>query len=258
MNVSQLITRIDALLPQTQCGKCGHPGCLPYAEAMAAGEAINKCPPGGQATVESLAELLGLPALPLAEPAIPAQLAVIREAECIGCTKCIQVCPTDAILGAAKHMHTVLQAECSGCELCLPACPVDCIDLLPLHGPEAEGQRARAEHFRQRHQRRQARLREGGQSPRPAASQRRPTADVPAAPSPATDQPAALKEMKLEAARLNMALARVQRQLQRHPQNAALLAQQQLLQEAHGQQENRLKQARQIHEREQAGLTTAQ
>ena len=126
-----LIEAVDALLPQTQCGKCGQPGCRPYAEAIAAGEAINRCPPGGQATVERLAELTGRPALPLEQPAQPPLVAYIREAECIGCTKCIQACPVDAILGASKRMHTVIIDECTGCELCVAPCPVDCIDLLP-------------------------------------------------------------------------------------------------------------------------------
>lgn len=126
-----LIEAVDALLPQTQCGKCGQPGCRPYAEAIAAGEAINRCPPGGQATVERLAELTGRPALPLEQPAQTPLVAYIREAECIGCTKCIQACPVDAILGASKRMHTVIIDECTGCELCVAPCPVDCIDLLP-------------------------------------------------------------------------------------------------------------------------------
>ncbi|WP_313518482.1 RnfABCDGE type electron transport complex subunit B, partial [Pseudomonas sp.] len=150
MSVALRIQAIDALLPQTQCGKCGHPGCKPYAEGIAAGEAINKCPPGGQATVAALAELLQRPALPLAENPVPAQIASIREAECIGCTKCIQACPVDAISGAAKLMHTVIAAECSGCELCVAPCPVDCIDILPLAEAAAQTQRARADQFRRR------------------------------------------------------------------------------------------------------------
>nr|WP_089713221.1 RnfABCDGE type electron transport complex subunit B [Halomonas daqiaonensis] len=132
-----LIDAIDAELPQTQCGKCGQPGCRPYAEAVAAGEAINRCPPGGQRTVQRLAELTGRPALPLAEPSQSPLVAWIREAECIGCTKCIQACPVDAILGASKHMHTVIMDECTGCELCVAPCPVDCIDLLPHPAWEA-------------------------------------------------------------------------------------------------------------------------
>jgi electron transport complex protein RnfB len=129
-----LIQRIDALLPQTQCGKCGHPGCKPYAQGIAQGEAINKCPPGGDETIAALAELLRVPLLSLDSErgSAPAQVAFIREAECIGCTKCIQACPVDAIVGAAKLMHTVISDECTGCDLCVAPCPVDCIDMLPL------------------------------------------------------------------------------------------------------------------------------
>jgi electron transport complex protein RnfB len=129
-----LIQRIDALLPQTQCGKCGHPGCQPYAEGIASGEAINKCPPGGDQTIAALARLLNVPVLQLDidRGSAPAQVAFIREAECIGCTKCIQACPVDAIVGAAKLMHTVIIEECTGCDLCVAPCPVDCIDMLPL------------------------------------------------------------------------------------------------------------------------------
>lgn len=129
-----LIQRIDALLPQTQCGKCGHPGCKPYAQGIAKGEAINKCPPGGDETIAALAELLRVPLLSLDSErgSAPAQVAFIREAECIGCTKCIQACPVDAIVGAAKLMHTVISDECTGCDLCVAPCPVDCIDMLPL------------------------------------------------------------------------------------------------------------------------------
>jgi len=129
-----LIQRIDALLPQTQCGKCGHPGCKPYAEGIASGEAINKCPPGGNETIAALAELLKVPVLELdvTRGSAPAQIAYIREAECIGCTKCIQACPVDAIVGAAKLMHTVIIDECTGCDLCVAPCPVDCIEMRPL------------------------------------------------------------------------------------------------------------------------------
>lgn len=161
-----LIEAIDALLPQTQCGKCGFDGCLPYAEAIAEGEPINRCPPGGDATLERLAELTGQPVQPLAEPAQPPLAAVIREDECIGCTKCIQACPVDAILGAAKRMHTVITDECTGCELCVAPCPVDCIDLIPhpaWQAAESEAERdaylaRRAELGRLRHRARQARL----------------------------------------------------------------------------------------------------
>lgn len=130
-----LAQRIDALLPQTQCGKCGHPGCRPYADGIAAGtELINKCPPGGEETIEALARLLQVPVIELdrSRGEAPAVIAFIREAECIGCTKCIQACPVDAIVGAARLMHSVLVDECTGCDLCIAPCPVDCIDLLPL------------------------------------------------------------------------------------------------------------------------------
>lgn len=130
-----IIDQIDNILPQTQCGQCGHPGCRPYAEAIANGEAINKCPPGGEATIAALADLLDVEPMPLdAEHGEEKgkQVAVIREAECIGCTKCIQACPVDAILGAAKQMHTVIEAECTGCDLCVEPCPVDCIDMVPV------------------------------------------------------------------------------------------------------------------------------
>jgi electron transport complex protein RnfB len=127
--------QINAILPQTQCGQCGYPGCRPYAEAIAGGDAINKCPPGGEATIAALADLLDVEPLPLdAEHGSekPRTVAYIREDECIGCTKCIQACPVDAILGAAKQMHTVIAAECTGCDLCVAPCPVDCIDMLPV------------------------------------------------------------------------------------------------------------------------------
>ncbi|GHC14956.1 hypothetical protein GCM10010082_01600 [Kushneria pakistanensis] len=133
-SASITVTEIDHLLPQTQCGKCGHPGCRPYAEAIVAGEAINRCPPGGNDTVVALATLLDRPVLPLEVDAEQPKAAVIREAECIGCTKCIKACPVDAILGAAKQMHTVIEAECTGCELCVAPCPVDCIDIVPHPG----------------------------------------------------------------------------------------------------------------------------
>jgi len=130
-----IVDQIDAILPQTQCGQCGHPGCRPYAEAIANGEAINKCPPGGQATINELANLLDVEPTPLdAEHGVEdvKKVAFIREAECIGCTKCIQACPVDAIVGAAKQMHTVIVDECTGCDLCVEPCPVDCIDMVPL------------------------------------------------------------------------------------------------------------------------------
>lgn len=131
-----IVDQIDALLPQTQCGQCGHPGCRPYAEAIAAGEEHNRCPPGGEATVVALSELLGREVLALdAEEGSAGdvkRVAVIREDECIGCTKCIQACPVDAIVGAAKLMHTVIADECTGCDLCVEPCPMDCIDMVEV------------------------------------------------------------------------------------------------------------------------------
>jgi len=126
--------QINEILPQTQCGQCGYPGCRPYSEAIAAGEAINRCPPGGEATIAQLAALLDVEAIPLDEEHGEEKelraVAYIREDECIGCTKCIQACPVDAILGAAKQMHTVIASECTGCDLCVEPCPVDCIDMV--------------------------------------------------------------------------------------------------------------------------------
>ena len=127
-----LVEKIDAILPQTQCGQCGFPGCKPYAEAIAKGEAdINKCPPGGADGVKQLAELLGVEAKPLGEglEAKPRAVAVIDDNTCIGCTLCIQACPVDAIVGAAKQLHVIVASQCTGCELCLPPCPVDCIHM---------------------------------------------------------------------------------------------------------------------------------
>jgi electron transport complex protein RnfB len=131
-----LVDRIDAILPQTQCGQCNYPGCRPYAEAIAADEAdINQCPPGGEAGVRALAELLGREPKPLNPDngeEKPKTVVVIDESRCIGCTLCIQACPVDAIVGAAKLMHTVIESECTGCDLCLPPCPVDCIDIVAI------------------------------------------------------------------------------------------------------------------------------
>jgi electron transport complex protein RnfB len=126
-----LIERLDRLLPQTQCGQCGFAGCRPYAEAMARGEAdIDRCPPGGDAGARALAQALHVAAKPYDRERgeqKPAIVALVVEADCIGCTKCIQACPVDAIVGGSKRMHTVIDDLCTGCELCVPACPVDCI-----------------------------------------------------------------------------------------------------------------------------------
>jgi Na+-translocating ferredoxin:NAD+ oxidoreductase subunit B len=133
-----LTQRLDALLPQTQCTRCGYPDCRGYAQAMATGEAgINQCPPGGQEGIRRLAAATGRPVIPL-NPVNgregPRQLAVIDETWCIGCTLCIKACPVDCIIGASKLMHTVIDADCTGCELCVPACPVDCISMVPVTG----------------------------------------------------------------------------------------------------------------------------
>ncbi|MDY1550046.1 RnfABCDGE type electron transport complex subunit B [Luteibacter sahnii] len=157
---STLADRIDDLLPQTQCEQCGFHGCRPYADAIAAGDAeINRCPPGGAVGIERLAALLNRPAIPLDTTRgieKPRTLARIVEADCIGCTKCIQACPVDAILGAAKLMHTVVSDLCTGCELCVPACPVDCIVLDPMPPAQANDcahAGAARRHFRRREER---------------------------------------------------------------------------------------------------------
>ena len=160
-SAASLASRIDALLPQTQCEQCGYHGCRPYAEAIARGEAaINQCPPSGAAGIERLAALLRQPVLPLnPEHGVekPRTLARIVEADCIGCTKCIQVCPVDAIIGANKLMHTVLADDCTGCERCVPVCPVDCIVLEPMPLAQANDP-AHADAARRHFQRREARL----------------------------------------------------------------------------------------------------
>jgi len=162
MSGSALAEKIDALLPQTQCTKCGYSGCLPYARAIAAGAAdFNQCPPGGAAGIAKLAALLGRESKPL-NPANGSEklraLALIDEARCIGCTLCIQACPVDAIVGAAKLMHTVIAELCTGCELCLPPCPVDCIAMLPLPRAQAAWTQEQADAARARFEFRALRL----------------------------------------------------------------------------------------------------
>ncbi|RDS79859.1 RnfABCDGE type electron transport complex subunit B [Dyella monticola] len=159
--MNTLADRIDALLPQTQCEQCGYHGCRPYAEAIAKGDApINQCPPGGSEGIVQLAALLGCAPLPLnPENGVekPRTLARIVEADCIGCTKCIQVCPVDAIVGANKLMHTVIADDCTGCERCVPACPVDCIVLEPMPLAQADDP-AHADAARHHFQRRETRV----------------------------------------------------------------------------------------------------
>lgn len=161
-----LADRIDALLPQTQCTRCGYDGCRPYSQAIAEGRAqINQCPPGGTATIDRLAALLGRESLPL-NPAngveSPPLVAVIDELRCIGCVKCLPPCPVDAIIGARKHTHTVVADLCTGCELCIAPCPVDCITLTPRpmtsRTPAPDENRARyAAHTDRLHRQLQAR-----------------------------------------------------------------------------------------------------
>ena len=163
--LTPLADRIEDLLPQTQCTKCGYAGCRPYAEAIAEGSAAyNQCPPGGAEGVARLARLLGKPVIPInpvhgLERERP--VALIDESVCIGCTLCIQACPVDAIVGAAKQMHTVIAELCTGCDLCVPPCPVDCIAMIPVTpgktGWDAWSQQA-ANAARRRHDQRTARL----------------------------------------------------------------------------------------------------
>lgn len=175
MDHDLLTEAVDRLLPQTQCGRCGYPACRPYAEAIAANAAeINRCPPGGEAGVRSLAALTGRSYLaldPTCGTEAPRRVAVIDEPRCIGCTLCIQVCPVDAIVGAAKRMHTVIAELCTGCDLCLPPCPVDCIAMVPATGAEAGWDEPRADAARERYRRRQERL-----APPPPPVRARPSA----------------------------------------------------------------------------------
>ncbi len=159
---SDLIARLDALLPQTQCRQCGYAACRPYAEAMAAGDAgPNQCPPGGDDGARALSALLGAPYAPV-DPCFgvrkPPAVAVIDEARCIGCTLCIKACPVDAIVGASKLMHTVIAAACTGCELCLPPCPVDCIVMSGVRQVDDAGRRVAAQQAKGRYEARLLRL----------------------------------------------------------------------------------------------------
>ncbi|HKY89406.1 MAG TPA: RnfABCDGE type electron transport complex subunit B [Nevskiaceae bacterium] len=161
MSVAATAEAIDRLLPQTQCTRCGYPACRPYAEAIAAGDApINRCPPGGAAGIERLAALLGVDPIALdatcGDEKATETVARVVEADCIGCTKCIQACPVDAIVGGPNLMHTVIASECNGCELCIPPCPVDCIVMVETPGTPPAYERA--PQFRRRYDERTARL----------------------------------------------------------------------------------------------------
>lgn len=163
MNTQELIEKIDAVLPQTQCGLCSYKGCKPYAEAIANNnELINRCPPGGIETLLQLAEITQQSATPfLADMEVkakPPMLAIIKEDECIGCTKCIQACPVDAIIGNAKQMHSILSSECTGCELCIAPCPTDCIKMVVLPSRNAAEKQQRQNLARKRFYARNARL----------------------------------------------------------------------------------------------------
>ncbi|HEY9028764.1 MAG TPA: electron transport complex subunit RsxB [Burkholderiaceae bacterium] len=205
-----LAQRLDALLPQTQCTRCGYPDCRSYADALAAGEAkLNQCPPGGAEGIRRLAHELGQPELPL-DPAFgdeaPRRVVYIEEATCIGCTLCIQACPVDAIIGAPKRMHAVIEADCTGCELCLPVCPMDCIALEEASagatGWDAWSP-AQADAARERHARRQARL------ARDAREHDERLSAAAQAPAPATGSDEAAGDPKRAAVAAALARARL-------------------------------------------------
>ena len=206
MNQS-LIDRIDAVLPQTQCGQCGFSGCRPYAEAIAEGRAdIDQCPPGDQAGIQKIAQLLDVPAKPLNTahglPKPYPVVALIDENLCIGCTFCIRACPVDAIVGAAKQMHTVIAAECTGCELCIAPCPMDCISLVPAAKKTDDAAKKQAADIaRSRHQFRQQRL----ERLKPA-DRKTPQTKITQQPAP-TQQSAEMRKQTIVAAALKRAAA---------------------------------------------------
>ncbi len=191
----EAVARVDALLPQTQCTRCGEPDCLSYARAIVDGAPINRCPPGGEQGISRLAALTGRPAEPL-DPACgqegPLMLAWIDESACIGCTLCIKACPVDCIVGSAKRMHTVIDSLCTGCELCLPACPVDCIHLetvTPGRSGWAAWSSERAELSRNLYRRRAERLQRAADAElQRLAARTKPAPQVPDAAADADDQ----------------------------------------------------------------------
>ena len=207
---ASLVDRIDAVLPQTQCRQCGFDGCLPYANAITRGDAeINRCPPGGESGVARIAQVVGRAPMPL-NPANgiekPLALAVIDEALCIGCTLCIQACPVDAIVGAAKRMHDVVADLCTGCELCLPPCPVDCINMIPADFVWSDTHAADARRHYAARNSRLSRERNADTSPTPLASM--PGTTPPAGAAISDDAPARRKAVvaaAVERARLKRA-----------------------------------------------------
>ncbi len=216
--MNELAARLHAALPQTQCTRCGYPDCASYAQAIAGGAAdINQCPPGGAQGIARLAALTGRPVLPL-NPANgvdgPRRMAVIDEAWCIGCMLCADVCPTDAILGTNKLMHTVIEAHCTGCELCVPVCPVDCIGLENVTGERTGWQawsQAQAAQALQRYELRKERLKREAdeqQARLEAKALNKKPADVPAPAQGAQDAQADGKRSVIEAA---LARARARR-----------------------------------------------
>ncbi|NIE66282.1 electron transport complex subunit RsxB [Burkholderia sp. Ax-1719] len=236
-NSRTLADRIEDLLPQTQCTKCGYDGCRPYAEAVADGAAsYNQCPPGGAEGVARLAHLLGKPVIPI-NPVNgverPRPVALIDEQVCIGCTLCMQACPVDAIVGAPKQMHTIVKDLCTGCDLCVAPCPVDCIAMIPVTG-EATGWDAwtqqQADEARLRHDRHQARLAAERDAAEARAAARRAAATAPAATPAAADTsaPVAATDTAAPAAPANDAEAKkkaiIQAALERARQKKAELA----------------------------------
>lgn len=203
-----LIAQIDAVLPQTQCGQCGYDGCKPYAIAIVEGHAdIDQCPPGGDAGVAAIATILNVTPKPLNTAygyPKPPTVAVIDETQCIGCTFCLRACPVDAIIGAARYMHTVLTELCTGCERCIAPCPMDCISMVPVSKPATpEIRQQKADDARERYQRRQLRLTRDQQKHQ-KLKQNRPAASTDL-PAQTADKKKAVIQAAMERARAALA-----------------------------------------------------